>query len=161
MLTTKQAAQKWGISQKTIQKYCREGFIEGAMKLRQWQIPEQARPPLYRSPKKLGTHIQRTTAILQALDQQKTIPLSKLGPTLSEVSAHFQQLQNLGFVSANPLASENPDWFAQHQLTHKGSHYLHDKPQRQIDLELAMTINPVDHTIKLSAEAVFHPKDIK
>jgi len=48
---TKQAAEKWGYSQSTIQKWCREGKITLVIKAEknkfsgQWQIPVDAECP--------------------------------------------------------------------------------------------------------------------
>lgn len=45
---TKDAAQKWGVSQATVQKWCREGKITGATQDKNgspWHIPQSAVPP--------------------------------------------------------------------------------------------------------------------
>ena len=45
---TKDAAQKWGVSQATVQKWCRERKIEGATQDKpgsSWHIPKNATPP--------------------------------------------------------------------------------------------------------------------
>ena len=45
---TKEAAKKWGVSQVTVQKWCREGKIEGATQDKKgspWHIPKDAKSP--------------------------------------------------------------------------------------------------------------------
>ena len=45
---TKQAAEKWGYSQQTIQKWCREGIIKNATqdsKYSSWHIPQNTKCP--------------------------------------------------------------------------------------------------------------------
>lgn len=45
---TKEASEKWGVSQATISRWCREGKIEGAeqdAKGSPWRIPVDAVPP--------------------------------------------------------------------------------------------------------------------
>ena len=45
-ITVRQAAEKWNISERLVQKYCAQGRIHGAQKLGAcWRIPEEARKP--------------------------------------------------------------------------------------------------------------------
>ena len=45
-LTTAEFAEKWGISQRRVGIYCKEGRLEGAMiKGNTWLIPEDAKKP--------------------------------------------------------------------------------------------------------------------
>ena len=46
---TKEAAEKFGVSQKTVEKWCREGKINGATQDRKgspWHIPKNAKAPI-------------------------------------------------------------------------------------------------------------------
>ncbi len=46
-LTTAEFAEKWGISQRRVSLYCKDGRIEGAeQKGRTWLIPEDAEKPI-------------------------------------------------------------------------------------------------------------------
>ena len=46
-LTTAEFAEKWGISQRRVGIYCKEGRLEGAMiKGKTWLIPADAEKPL-------------------------------------------------------------------------------------------------------------------
>ena len=48
---TKEASKKWGVTQSTVQKWCREGKIANAtqdFKGSTWHIPENAVPPIQR-----------------------------------------------------------------------------------------------------------------
>ena len=45
---TKEAAKKWGVSQSTVQKWCREGKIKGATQDKSgspWHSPQTAKRP--------------------------------------------------------------------------------------------------------------------
>ena len=45
-ISTKEAAEKWGISERRIQKLCEEGRIPGVVRfVRVWAIPENAEKP--------------------------------------------------------------------------------------------------------------------
>ena len=53
---TKEAAKKWGVTQETVQKWCREGKIEGATQDKKgspWHIPKNAKIPVVRGEKQL------------------------------------------------------------------------------------------------------------
>lgn len=46
---TKEASEKWGVTQQTVQKWCRDGKIPGATqdgKGSPWHIPKNATPPM-------------------------------------------------------------------------------------------------------------------
>jgi excisionase family DNA binding protein len=45
-ITTREAAEKWGISDRRILQYCNDGRIEGAAKMgNTWLIPKDAKKP--------------------------------------------------------------------------------------------------------------------
>ena len=45
-MNTKQAAEKWGISDRRVRKHCIDGAINGAFKIgKNWFIPESANKP--------------------------------------------------------------------------------------------------------------------
>lgn len=45
-ITTKEAAEKWGISDRRVLQYCNEGRIKGAVKMgNTWLIPKSAERP--------------------------------------------------------------------------------------------------------------------
>ena len=53
-ISTAQAAEQWGISERRVQKLCDEGRIEGAMRFsRVWAIPKNATKPTDPRKKKL------------------------------------------------------------------------------------------------------------
>ncbi len=46
-ITPKEASQKWGISERRIQKLCEEGRIEGVVRFsKRWAIPKDAQKPV-------------------------------------------------------------------------------------------------------------------
>ncbi len=45
-ITPKEASQKWGISERRIQKLCEEGRIDGVVRFSKvWAIPQDAQKP--------------------------------------------------------------------------------------------------------------------
>lgn len=45
-ITTKEAAEKWGISDRRVLQFCNEGRIDGAVKMgNTWLIPKSAEKP--------------------------------------------------------------------------------------------------------------------
>ena len=47
MKTCKEIAQLWNVTERTITKLCKEGKIDGAIKVgKRWQIPEDAQKPI-------------------------------------------------------------------------------------------------------------------
>lgn len=47
-MTTKEAAEKWGITQRQVQSYCKSGRIIGLQKAgKSWLIPENLAKPKY------------------------------------------------------------------------------------------------------------------
>lgn len=52
---TRAAAEKWGVAQVTVMKWCQKGLIEGATQDKKgspWHIPQNAKPPKLRSKNK-------------------------------------------------------------------------------------------------------------
>lgn len=52
---TREASEKFGVSQKTVEKWCREGKIAGATQDKKgspWHIPKTATAPVIRRKKK-------------------------------------------------------------------------------------------------------------
>lgn len=46
-ITVRQAAEKWGITERWVQKLCEEGRINGAVRFsRVWMIPKDAKRPV-------------------------------------------------------------------------------------------------------------------
>lgn len=46
-MTVKETSMKWGVSERQVQKLCRDGKIEGVAKLgRNWLIPANAEKPI-------------------------------------------------------------------------------------------------------------------
>lgn len=47
-MTTKEAADKWGITQRQVQNHCKNGRIAGSQQAgRSWLIPEETMKPKY------------------------------------------------------------------------------------------------------------------
>lgn len=72
-ITTKQAANKWGISERRVRVLCSEGKIEGAFQIgRGWNIPQDAKKPIDKRYKNSDN--------LVALIEEKKIKLDNLRP---------------------------------------------------------------------------------
>ena len=67
-MSVKQAAEKWGISDRRVRVLCSEGKIPGVIRVgRSWKIPEEAKKPedgRYRSAESLLEMIDRKKAEL-------------------------------------------------------------------------------------------------
>lgn len=146
-MTTKEAAYIWGISQSRVQKYCREGFIDGAIKMRQWQIPDTAYQPFYFTSKKAQTQQQQMQLILKALNQQKTIPITKLSRDTQRVNALFTLLLQERLVTPIQTVDKEKDWFQTHQLTQKGIDFLNQRKPIQIAMEIEALLDLHNQTI--------------
>ena len=51
-ITTKQASEKWGISERTVINYCKKGLIKDAKYTDAWCIPENAKKPVVKRGRK-------------------------------------------------------------------------------------------------------------
>lgn len=64
-----QAAEKWGVSERSVRNYCAEGKIKGAfIKGKTWSIPEDAAKP---SRKNACREVRNT--LLEILQQEKAM----------------------------------------------------------------------------------------
>jgi Fic family protein len=70
-MTTKEASQKWSISDRRIRILCTEGKIEGAVKIgRNWSVPSDAMKPIDNRTK-MKSRFQGTDYQFDAIDEQK------------------------------------------------------------------------------------------
>lgn len=61
-ISVKEAASKWKISERRIQKLCEENRIEGVQRFgRSWMIPKTAEKPRDLRKKRGGVNVQPTT----------------------------------------------------------------------------------------------------
>lgn len=61
-MSVKEAAQKWGISERRIQKLCGENRIKGVQRFgHSWMIPKTAEKPEDLRKKRGGADVQSTT----------------------------------------------------------------------------------------------------
>lgn len=75
-ITVREAAEKWKISERLVQKYCAEGRIEGADKFdRSWRIPENAVKP--------ETIRRKREPFVSRREQEKQILFSDLMPLMN------------------------------------------------------------------------------
>ena len=134
-MNTKQAAKEWGKSQSTVSQWCREGWIESAVKNKdnQWVIDDNALAPLKVSKNKQKEYSQRITLILKALSRRQTIPVSKFIGNKSYLKEHFNELLINGFI--REIESDNDDLFSQYFLTIEGNKLLNNKKALKVFLE--------------------------
>ena len=92
-MTTKEAAKKWGCSEKWIRNRCDEGIIPFAEKHRIWEIPETAdKPPCTRH--RAVVLLKRIVDISKGLDVE-LLP----GNNDEENVAIYRYLSEYGFMS--------------------------------------------------------------
>lgn len=119
-MTTKQAAQKWGLSEATVRKYAQEKFVFGANKQGMvWEIPEHNLCPYYFGPSKINNQKKRRKLILKAVYENKTIPLVKLDSDELRAQAILASLFEEGYVKVLKQV-DSDDWFYRHELSEKG-----------------------------------------
>ncbi len=77
-LTIKETAVRWGISERTVNKLCAEGRVEGAEKFGSvWSIPEDAEKPIDpRKLRKLQAEAQTVTEEIEPIIE-KTIHIAR------------------------------------------------------------------------------------
>ena len=103
--STKTIAEKWNIKEQTVAKYCREGYIPGAVKLDgKWRIPENAVKPPKREV------IDRLLILINTLKHQPELAIdyAALGVSPEEFAGICSYLTAMQFIRQVPdSVSEN------------------------------------------------------
>ena len=134
-MNTKEAAEKWGVTQGTVSRWCKTGWIESAKKdpaNREWEISDDAKRPHIFSNKKQETHIKRTLLILAALSMRRVIPLSKLNYNTTEMKEHFDELCSLDLVKKKKIDLDYGSLFMNYVPTNKGDEFLENRNSSKI-----------------------------
>ena len=126
-MNTRQASEKWKVTSNTVSTWCREGWVESAIfnDKNQWIINDDALPPLKFTDRKQKKFGQRLYLILEALDQRKTIPPSKLNCDEKELQEHFDELLQKNLIKRKKSSYHNIFW--NYRLTSEGSENLKEK----------------------------------
>ena len=70
-ITTKEAAEKWEMSEQAVRRFCRNGKVPGAIQDgSMWLVPEKARRP--RKSESIGVDTSRLHPLARRLVKQKT-----------------------------------------------------------------------------------------
>lgn len=124
-MNTKQAAERWNISNNEVTKYCRKGFVEGANKVGgHWNIPTNAARPYYFEPKKAESQLGRKALILRAISFERVIPSDKLSQNPGRVEVLFTELINQGLIMRVQGENNAISIFRDHILTREGEIFL-------------------------------------
>lgn len=119
-MNTREAAKKWKVTTGTVAKWCRDGWVESALKddKNQWSIYEDALSPLKFTVRQQKEYDQRLFLILKAISQRKTIPHIKLNCDQVELHEYFEELLENNFIKSRKISSE--DIFKNYILTTMG-----------------------------------------
>lgn len=131
-MNIKEAADNWGVAVRTVQGWCKDGWVASAEKDVEkgtWTIDSEALRPLKFSDKRQEKYINRLALILAALSEQKTIPPAKLHCDQSELLEHFEELCDLQFVQRRKIKGDNKsdDIFRCYRITLQGAEFLEDR----------------------------------
>lgn len=95
-MTTKEAAEKWGISDRRVRTLCTEGKIAGTMKVgKSYQIPEDAAKPVDGRQKHFEAHkyLKWDNEVVGFIDEQFNVKFIK--PNYNDVLALYTKGKNL------------------------------------------------------------------
>jgi hypothetical protein len=142
-MNTKEAAEKWRVTQGTVSRWCKNGWIESAKKdlaTREWEISDDAIRPHIFSNKKQETHIKRSLLILEALSMRRVIPLSKLNYNTTDIKEHFDELCSLDLVKKKKVNLDHRNFFFTYVPTIKGDEFLKNRNSSKIKHENVKTL---------------------
>lgn len=148
-MDTKQAAQKWGVSRPTVQKYCRWNYVPGAVKNKagQYTLPEKAKRPYI--PKK---RVNRTASddkwdLLNVLYRDLAFPVKALGLSRRRLTDALCALRD-----AELIVLRDPDKAARrlrhYRLTDKGITIMENKDPRKALLHYLKQLGELAAVVK-------------
>lgn len=105
-MTVHEAADKWHIKERTVQRYCASGIIERCVKDEggRWIISDDSWPPYVVRKNTASTQAQKMAHIFRALNQEKTISTVSLDCDRTRLDAYFAAMscQKLIFKDEHP-----------------------------------------------------------
>ena len=132
-MTVREAAEKWKISERLVQKYCAQGRIQGAKKFGiSWEIPEDAKKPC---------------------DPRKSSGPCTLHPPVFD--SCFMPLMNTAFEPGRCTACiEKMDDGPQKDIAWAEYHYFSGHPERAVQ-ESERYLQSADMGLRLSAGLIY------
>lgn len=132
-ITVGEAAEKWGISSRLVQKYCAEGRIEGVVKFgKSWGIPSNAQKP------------QDPRSIKQQSQEQSTF-----------IGAGLMPLMNSAFVPGNCMSCiESMTNNLQRKVAMAEYYYFSGQPEKAVH-ETETLLEQEDLGVRLSAYLIY------
>lgn len=132
-MTTKEAATRWQVSERTVRSWCSEGLIEGAAQSgdnKTWSVPENALSP-YKFGRRQYKHLeQRLVLILEAMSLRKTLHPIQFNYGRQDMREEFLTLLKAGLIEekeAKPDESEDvEDLFRYYKLSLKGIEFRNE-----------------------------------
>lgn len=96
-MTVKQIAAQWGITEATVRRYCRNGYIHGAVKLgNKWRIPDNYPQPYISRKRKFSSPSEKSDYVLFAIESGKALDFSLLALEPEEFHRYARSLLESG-----------------------------------------------------------------
>ena len=112
MMTTKEAAAKWKVSDRTVRDWCTEGLIEGAKQdadSKIWSIPEKALSPHKFGHRQFKHLEQRLVLILEAMSLRKTISPIQFKYDREDMLEEFSTLFNAKLIEVKEILPDKSE----------------------------------------------------
>ena len=85
-ISVAEASKRWGISERSVRKYCAEGRVEGAALVgKTWTVPEGAEKPTRKNAKSKSELLAEVVALLQSPIKNVVSALQSGGNTIHGV----------------------------------------------------------------------------
>lgn len=105
-ISVKQAAEKWGISDRRVRVLCENGQVEGAMKVgKTWNIPESAKKP--RDPRRKINYLEEIETKKKELDGKRPLTQGELERLNEEFLVEYTYNSNA--IEGNTLTLRETD----------------------------------------------------
>ena len=122
-MNTKEAAEKWDVSESTVKKYCQEGMVPFAEKDgRKWLIPDHAEKPLFTR--------HRAVQFMSYIDdchEGGNPNLMRAGFTVEYINKAYFYLYDMGFITLPGRGRTLAEMLKNVRLTSKGKALIRDE----------------------------------
>lgn len=100
-MTVKKIAENWGVSECTVRKYCKKGWILGAVKTGgRWDIPENYPKPYISKKRKFRSASEKSNYVMQAIGSGEFLDFRLLALSREEFDSYAWKLQEEGLVES-------------------------------------------------------------
>ncbi len=143
-LDTKEVAEIWGLSQRTIAKYCRNKYIPKAYKKSNtWKIPLGSLKPLNKVETRNALFLISRIHNYYIIDPDYTL---KELASLNELSSILEFLESFGYVSFKDDSNQITNVL----VTEKGIYEMNKRKVLSITLEMSSLIDVITALVRLS-----------